>query len=105
TQLSDDVPRVWADRIQLQQVILNLIVNAIEAISMLNDEPRALLVSTANDKSDTVLVSVRDSGAGLPAGKLEEIFDAFYTTKRDGMGMGLAISRSIIEAHGGRLWA
>ena len=105
SQLSDDVPLVWADRIQLQQVILNLIINAIDAISALSDGPRDLLVSSAQDKSNGVLVAVRDSGTGLPPEKLEDIFDAFYTTKPDGMGMGLAICRSIIEAHGGRLWA
>ena len=105
SQLSDDVPLVWADRIQLQQVILNLIINAIDAISALSDGPRDLLVSSAQDKSNGVLVAVRDSGTGLPPEKLEDIFDAFYTTKPDGMGMGLAICRSIVEAHGGRLWA
>jgi PAS domain S-box-containing protein len=105
TQLSDDVPLVWADRIQLQQVILNLIINAIEAISALGDGPRDVLVSTAKDKSNDVLLTVRDSGAGLDPGKLEDIFNAFYTTKTDGMGMGLAVSRSIIMDHGGRLWA
>ncbi len=105
TQLSDDVPLVWADRIQVQQVFLNLIMNAIEAISALADGPRHLLVSTAKNESNGVLLAVRDSGAGLDSGKLEDIFEAFYTTKHDGMGMGLAVSRSIIEAHGGRLWA
>jgi C4-dicarboxylate-specific signal transduction histidine kinase len=105
TELSDDPLLVWADRIQLQQVILNLIMNAIEAVNAINDGPRDLLVSTAKHDSDGVLLSVRDSGIGLEPGKLDRIFDAFYTTKRDGMGMGLAVSRSIIEAHGGRLWA
>ncbi len=105
TQLSDDVPLVWADRIQVQQVFLNLIMNAIEAISALADGPRHLLVSTAKNESNGVLLAVRDSGTGLDSGKLEDIFEAFYTTKHDGMGMGLAVSRSIIEAHGGRLWA
>lgn len=104
-QLSDDVPLVWADRIQLQQVILNLIINAIEAVSSLSDGPRNLFVSATEDKLNGVLLTVRDSGMGLDPTKLEEIFDAFYTTKRDGMGMGLAVSRSIIESHGGRLWA
>ena len=103
--LSDDVPLVWADRIQLQQLILNLVMNAIEAISAVSDGPRDLLISSAKDEPNRVLLTIRDSGTGLAPGKLEEIFDAFYTTKRDGMGMGLAVSRSIIEAHGGRLWA
>jgi C4-dicarboxylate-specific signal transduction histidine kinase len=104
TQLSDDSPPVWADRIQLQQVILNLIINAVEAVSAV-DGPRDLCVSTATHQADGVLFTVRDSGMGLNPEKLEHIFDAFYTTKREGMGMGLAVSRSIIEAHGGRLWA
>ena len=104
TQLSDDSPPVWADRIQLQQVILNLIINAVEAVSAV-DGPRDLCVSTAKHQADGVLFTVRDSGMGLNPEKLEHIFDAFYTTKREGMGMGLAVSRSIIEAHGGRLWA
>jgi C4-dicarboxylate-specific signal transduction histidine kinase len=105
TQLSDNVPLVLADRIQLQQVILNLITNAIDSISALNDGPRDLLVSTAKVGSNGLLVSVRDTGAGLPAEKFEEVFNAFYTTKPEGLGMGLAVSRSIIELHGGRLWA
>jgi C4-dicarboxylate-specific signal transduction histidine kinase len=105
TQLSDDVPCVWADRIQLQQVMLNLIMNAIEAVSAVKDGPRDVFVSTAKHESDNVLLTVRDSGTGLDPESLERIFDAFYTTKREGMGMGLAVSRSIIEVHGGRLWA
>jgi len=106
-QLSDDqhLPRVFADRIQLQQVILNLIINAIEAMSTVNDGPRQLLVGSQKDESPTVRVIVRDSGPGLDAASLNQIFTAFYSTKPQGMGMGLVISRSIIEAHGGRLWA
>ncbi len=105
TQLSDNVPLVWADRIQLQQVILNLVMNAVEAVSALDHGPRDLLVATAEHESDGVLVTVGDSGSGLDPERLERIFDAFYSTKREGMGMGLAVSRSIIEAHSGRLWA
>jgi signal transduction histidine kinase len=105
TQLSDDVPLVSADRIQLQQVFLNLIINAIEAISTCGEGPRELRVSSAKDGSNGVLVTVCDSGRGLGPGKLDDIFDAFYSTKPHGMGMGLAVSRSIIEAHGGLLWA
>ena len=104
TQLSYDAPPVWADRIQLQQVILNLIMNAVEAVSTV-DGPRDLFISTAKHESDSMLLTVRDSGRGLDPEKIEQIFDAFYTTKPEGMGMGLAVSRSIIEAHGGRLWA
>src|SRR5262245_1908115 len=105
TQLSNDVPLIWADRIQLQQVILNLIINAIEAIAACGEGPRALLVSSAKENSNCVRLAVRDSGSGLSPGAVDEIFDAFHTTKPDGLGMGLAVSRSIIEAHGGRLWA
>jgi signal transduction histidine kinase len=105
TRLSNDVPRVFADRIQLQQVILNLIMNAVEALSAISDGSRYLFISTEKDKSDGVFLTVGDFGPGLDPEKLEQIFDAFYTTKREGMGMGLAVSRSIIEAHGGRLWA
>jgi predicted ATPase/signal transduction histidine kinase len=108
TQVSDDVhyaPLILADRIQLQQVLLNLIINAIEAMSGGDDGPRELLVCSGTDESRGVLVAVRDSGPGLDPQSLERLFDAFYTTKPHGLGMGLAISRSIIEAHGGRLWA
>ena len=105
TRLADDVPLVWADRIQLQQVFLNLIINAIEAISACKEGPRDLLVSSTKDKLNGALVTVRDSGKGLEAANLDHIFDAFHTTKPNGIGMGLAISRSIIEAHSGRIWA
>ena len=104
-QLSDNVPPVWADRIEIQQVILNLIMNGIEAVSVSGNGQRELLVTTEIGHSDDVLLTVRDTGTGLDPAKLEHIFDPFYTTKREGMGMGLAVSRSIIEAHGGRLWA
>jgi len=105
TQLSEDVPLIVGDRIQLQQVILNLIINAIEAMSGAGDGPRELLVGSEKDESQGVLVAVRDSGPGLDPESLNHIFTAFYTTKPQGMGMGLAISRSIVEAHGGSLWA
>src|SRR5881296_1585587 len=104
TQLSDDVPLVFADRIQLQQVMLNLMMNAIEAMIQVTG-PRELLISSGADDSKSVVVLVRDSGAGLDSKSLERLFEPFYTTKPQGMGMGLAICRSIIEAHGGRLWA
>src|SRR6266446_6121417 len=105
TQLSSDLPLILGDRIQLQQVILNLIINAIEAMSGVGENPREVLVGSEKDESQGVLVAVRDSGPGLDPESLNHLFTAFYTTKPQGMGMGLAISRSIIEAHGGRLWA
>ena len=105
TQLSDDIPVILADRIHLQQVILNLMMNAIEAMSGAGEGPRELLVRSGTDETQSVLVSVQDSGPGLDPKSLDHLFDAFYTTKPQGLGMGLAISRSIVEAHGGRLWA
>jgi C4-dicarboxylate-specific signal transduction histidine kinase len=105
TRLLDDAPLIRGDRIQLQQVVLNLMINGIEAMSDISEGRRELLVITERDSSNGVLVAVRDSGVGLNPGSLEHLFDPFYTTKPDGMGMGLAISRSIIDAHGGRLWA
>jgi PAS domain S-box-containing protein len=105
TNLSIDLPLVPADRVQLQQVILNLIVNAMEAMSGVGDRPRELVVVTGAGDANDVFVEVRDSGLGLDPANLSRLFDSFYTTKPEGMGMGLSISRSIIEAHGGRLWA
>jgi signal transduction histidine kinase len=105
TQFSNGLPLILGDRVQLQQVILNLILNAIEAMNTVAHESRELLVKTAAENSNAVLVAIHDTGPGLEADKIDNLFDAFYTTKRDGMGMGLAISRSIIEAHGGRVWA
>jgi C4-dicarboxylate-specific signal transduction histidine kinase len=105
TKLADDVPHIVADRIQVQQVILNLVVNAIEAMSRRGDGRRELSIRSGLDDSRHVTVAVRDSGPGLDAKSVERVFDAFYTTKPQGLGMGLAICRSIIEAHGGRLWA
>jgi signal transduction histidine kinase len=105
TRLGDDMPRILGDRIQLQQVILNLMINAIEAMSLVSESARELMVGSGKDESQGVLVNVRDSGPGLDPKNLNHLFNAFFTTKPHGMGMGLAISRSIIEAHGGRLWA
>jgi len=105
TQLLDEVPVILADRIQLQQVMLNLLMNAIEAMSGSGKGTRELVVRSGPDGSQGVLVSVQDSGPGLDPQSVDRLFDAFYTTKSQGLGMGLAISRSIIEAHGGRLWA
>jgi C4-dicarboxylate-specific signal transduction histidine kinase len=105
TELADQLPVVEADRVQLQQVLLNLIVNALEAMGATNEGPRELLISTGKFESSGVLVAVKDSGPGLEAAMLERVFESFYTTKPTGLGLGLSICRSIIEAHGGRLWA
>ncbi len=105
TQLATDLPLVPGDRIQLQQVILNLTINAIESMSAVAAGPRELLVGSSQDGSKDVVVVVCDSGSGLDRTQLDHLFDAFYTTKPEGMGMGLTISQSIIEAHGGRVWA
>jgi PAS domain S-box-containing protein len=105
TRMADDLPGISGDRVQLQQVILNLIMNAIEAMSEVNEGSRELLISTSKAEDDGVLITVNDSGAGLPKVNPERIFEAFYTTKASGLGMGLSICRSIIAAHGGRLWA
>ena len=104
-QFAEDLPLVLADRVQFQQICLNLLVNAIESFKDLRSSPRKLLARAEKDASDNVLVTITDTGVGFDSRNSEHIFDAFYTTKPDGMGMGLAISRSIVEAHGGRLWA
>ncbi len=104
-QLAEGLPPILGDRVQLQQVFLNLIMNAIEAMSEVSGGSRELLISTSKAESDGVLVAVSDSGPGLPQANPERIFDAFYTTKASGLGLGLSICRSIIDAHGGRLWA
>jgi PAS domain S-box-containing protein len=103
-QLLEGLPRILGDRIQLQQVVLNLVMNAIEAMSEVERGPRELLISTSGPEVDGVLVAVSDSGPGLPQADLGRLFDAFYTTKISGLGMGLSICRSIIQNHGGRLW-
>jgi two-component system, LuxR family, sensor kinase FixL len=108
TDIPPDLPLVSADRVQLQQVVLNLVVNAMDAMSTVNEQGRLLEICGRQDRRDGSLaatISVRDHGIGLNAAQMERLFEAFYTTKPQGMGMGLAISRSIIEAHGGRLWA
>jgi C4-dicarboxylate-specific signal transduction histidine kinase len=105
TELAGGLPLVLGDRVQLQQVVLNLIVNAVEAMSGTSEGLRELLISTGMAESGGALVMVRDSGPELAPAALERLFDAFYTTKPSGLGLGLSICRSIIEAHGGQLWA
>jgi signal transduction histidine kinase len=105
TSLIQQMPDVHGDRVQLQQVVLNLILNAVEAMSSVEPEARQLSISTELSNTNNILVSVRDSGPGIDPEHLERIFAPFYTTKTSGIGMGLSICRSIIAAHGGRLWA
>ena len=105
TQLAGELPRIQCDRVQLQQVMLNLIVNAIQSMSGVEDGNRELHISTVRIEPEGVRVAVQDTGHGLRSESLPRLFDPFYTTKPEGMGMGLSICRSIIEAHGGRLWA
>jgi C4-dicarboxylate-specific signal transduction histidine kinase len=104
TKLAADVPAVLGDRVQLQQVILNLIMNGIDAMSTIADRPRELLIQSAAH-AEGVLIQVQDSGSGLEREQASRIFEPFFTTKPQGIGMGLSISRSIVETHGGRLWA
>jgi signal transduction histidine kinase len=104
-ELADDMPPVIGDRVQLQQVILNLLRNASDAMSEIGDRPRQLVIRTEREEDDRVRLTVRDAGIGLEPQNIGRLFEAFYTTKSDGMGIGLCISRSIIESHHGRLWA
>jgi PAS domain S-box-containing protein len=107
TELSKDLPLILADRIQLQQVLLNLVMNGVEAMNEVAEAERKISILARrheNNRRPAVLVSVQDSGVGLKPGEVDRLFEAFYTTKAHGIGMGLAISRSIVEAHGGRLW-
>ena len=105
TELADNLPIVLGDRVQLQQVLLNLILNAVEAVSAANEGPREVLISSSRDQSDGVQIAIHDTGIGLERSNLDHLFDAFHTTKPGGMGIGLTISRSIIEAHGGSIRA
>ncbi|HLM60288.1 MAG TPA: PAS domain-containing protein [Pyrinomonadaceae bacterium] len=105
TELAEDLPSIAGDRVQLQQVILNLILNAVDAMSDVHDRPRQLMITTESDGGERVRLSVRDGGISFAPETGEKLFDAFYTTKKSGMGIGLSVSRSIIEKHLGRLWA
>jgi PAS domain S-box-containing protein len=105
TELGDQLPPVTGDRVQLQEVILNLVRNASDAMSTVEDRPRQLLIMTEPDEADQVRLSVQDAGVGFDPQAIKKLFEAFYTTKDDGMGIGLSVSRSIIESHHGRLWA
>jgi signal transduction histidine kinase len=105
TELAEDLPPVGGDRVQLQQVILNLLRNAADAMSGVDDRPRQLLIRTEREEEDRVHVTVQDTGVGFDPRGVERLFEAFYTTKSTGMGIGLSVSRSIIESHQGRLWA
>jgi signal transduction histidine kinase len=112
TDLAADLPKITADRVQLQQVLMNLMLNGIEAmketggvLTVKTERGEGAEVLISGGEGAEVLISVSDTGAGLPAGRADEVFNAFFTTKPQGSGMGLAISRSIVESHGGRLWA
>jgi signal transduction histidine kinase len=104
TELARDLPCVAADRVQLQQVLLNLVVNAVDSLGAVA-HPRVLHIRTSHSELDAVHIAVDDTGMGIEPQQTERLFEPFYTTKSHGLGMGLAISRSIVEAHGGRLWA
>jgi signal transduction histidine kinase len=104
TELAADLPQVMADHVQLQQVVMNLMINGIEAMKDV-DGTRELTIHSHRAESEQLLVSVSDTGVGLPPQHVDQIFNAFFTTKPHGTGMGLRISRSVIESHGGRLWA
>jgi C4-dicarboxylate-specific signal transduction histidine kinase len=104
-ELAPTLPMILGDRVQLQQVIINLVMNGIESMQSVTDRPRDLVIRSGQDENEQVLVSVADCGVGISAENADRLFTAFFTTKSSGMGMGLSICRSIIDAHGGRLWA
>jgi len=103
--LADDLPLVNGDRVQLQQVIINLFRNAIDAMKEIEDRPRQLLIQTERDGAENVRLTVQDTGIGFAPETADRLFESFFTTKEDGMGIGLSVSHSIIQAHHGRLWA
>jgi len=105
TELAPALPMILGDQVQLQQVIINLVMNGIEAMQSVTDRPRELVIGSHQDETHRVLVTVTDSGVGISAENADRLFNAFFTTKSSGMGMGLSICRSIIEAHGGRMSA
>jgi signal transduction histidine kinase len=104
TELAEDLPQVLGDRVQLQQVLMNLMINGIDAMKDV-DGRRELIIQSQRGENEQLLVSVSDTGVGLPPQQADQIFNAFFTTKSHGTGMGLRISRSIVESQGGRLWA
>jgi len=104
-ELYDDLPPVTGDRVQLQQVILNLLMNGSDAMSVIDDRPRQMLIRTERDEGNRVRLTVQDAGVGIEPQSVNKLFKAFYTTKSNGMGIGLSVSRSIIESHHGRIWA
>jgi signal transduction histidine kinase len=105
SQLAKGLPIIFGDRVQLQQVVLNLVLNALQAMGAVSDGARQVLITTRQIELNDLCVGVQDTGPGFSTETLPHLFEPFYTTKPDGMGMGLTICRSIIEAHGGRLWA
>jgi C4-dicarboxylate-specific signal transduction histidine kinase len=105
TELASDLTPVMGDRVQLQQVILNLFLNAVDAMSGVEDRPRQLVIKTEREKGDRVRLTVQDAGVGFEPQNADRLFETFYTTKSNGMGIGLSVSSSIIESHQGRLWA
>jgi signal transduction histidine kinase len=105
TEFASALPEILGDRVQLQQVIINLVMNGIEAMRSVTDWPRELVIRSGQDETSQVFVSVTDCGVGISAENADRLFNPFFTTKSGGMGMGLSICRSIMDAHGGRLWA
>jgi signal transduction histidine kinase len=104
-ELARALPAVFGDRVQLQQVVINLVINGIQAMATVNDRPRELVIRSSQDVAGQVVVSVQDSGVGIDPSNAGRLFDAFFSTKPNGMGMGLSVCHTIIEAHGGRIWA